>query len=163
MHHESAFQPSFPTLNLYGGTGVQRLELPGDHPDAELPGISATPCATAHGAHSGTSTSPPSPAATRRVITAWLSYTPMSPGCAVAHKHSQSCRAQTTVTRQLSHAARTAGSLASFWNASLVRAAVCSAHSATTALAASQAAASRRTGLSSLPLTIRSSHPKLAV
>ena len=81
----------------------------------------------------------------------------------MAHEQSQSCRVQTTVTRQLSHAARTAGSLASLWNASLVRAAVCSAHSATTALAASQAAASSRTGLSSLPLTIRSSHQKLAV
>src|SRR6266536_3043575 len=43
-------------------------------------GSSATPCATAHGAHSRTSTSP-----SCRVMTALPSHTPMSSGCAWPH------------------------------------------------------------------------------
>ncbi len=50
-----------------------------------------------------------------------------------------------------------AGSLESLWYASLVMAAVCSAHSVTTAVAASQAAANCRNGLFS-PLMTTSSH-----
>ena len=126
---------------------------------AELPGHLGDTLRHRARCTSGTSTSPSRPVAIRRVITARLSHTPTSSGCAVAHEQPQSCRVQTRVTRQLSHAARTAGSLASLRNASLVTAAVCSAHSAATPAAASQAAANARTGLSSPPLTTRSSHP----
>lgn len=147
--------------------GDRRLRPPGivaagGHPEAGLPN-SATPCATAHGAHSATSTAPFSPSASRRLITARLSHIPTSSGCDLTHTQSQSCRVQTSVMRQLSSAARTAGSLASLWNASLVTAAVWSAHSATMPVAASQAAASARTGFSSPLLTFRSSHPGPAV
>jgi hypothetical protein len=120
-------------------------------------GISATPCATAHGAHSGTSTSPPRSVGSRRVITARLSHIPRSSGCDLAQTHSQSRWPQTRVVRQDSSTARMAGSLESLWNASLVMAAVCSAHSVTTAVAASQAAANCRNGLFS-PLMTTSSH-----
>ncbi len=120
-------------------------------------GISATPCATAHGAHSGTCTSPPRSVGSRRVITARLSHIPMSSGCDVAQTHSQSRWPQTRVVRQDSSTARMAGSLESLWNASLVMAAVCSAHSVATAVAASQAAANCRNGLFS-PLMTTSSH-----
>ena len=44
------------------------------------PGISAKPWATAHGAHSGTSTSPSRPTGSLRVITARWSHTPRSLG-----------------------------------------------------------------------------------
>ena len=125
--------------------------------DAGNRGISATPCATAHGAHSGTSTPPPRSVGSRRVITARLSHIPMSSGCDLAQTHSQSRWPQTRVVRQDSSTARMAGSLDSLWNASLVMAAVCSAHSVTTAVAASQAAANCRNGLFS-PLMTTSSH-----
>ncbi len=76
----------------------------------------------------------------------------------MAHKHSQSRLAHSGEIRQPSSTARIAGSLASFWTASDVTvavrwkasdvtAAVRSAHSAATAVAASQAAASCRSGL----------------
>ena len=136
---------------------------PGLPPLATVPimqgnrGISATPCATAHGAHSGTSASPPRSVGSRRVITARLSHIPMSSGCDLAQTHSQSRWPQTRVVRQDSSTARMAGSLESLWNASLVMAAVCSAHSATTAVAASQAAVNCRNGLFS-PLMTTSSH-----
>ena len=82
----------------------------------------------------------------------------------MAHKHSQSCRDHSGEIRQPSSTARIAGSLASFWtasdvtvavrwNASDVTAAVRSAHSAATDVAASQAAASCRSGLSPPSLT----------
>jgi hypothetical protein len=55
------------------------------YPDAHsargcYPGISAKPWATAHGAHSGTSTSPSRPTGSLRVITARWSHTPRSLG-----------------------------------------------------------------------------------
>src|SRR5712691_8495964 len=122
-------------------------------------GISATPCATAHGAHSGISTSPSRSVVSRRVITADLSHIPTSSGCDRAQEHSQSRRAQRRVMRQRSSTVRTAGSLASLRNASLVSADVRCAHSATTAAVASQAATNCRTGSFS-SLTVISSHPR---
>jgi hypothetical protein len=119
---------------------------------------SATPWATAQGAHSGTSWSE-----IRRVITARWSQTPRSSGCEMAHKHSQSRLAQSGEIRQPSRTARIAGSLTSFWTASEVTAAVRSAHSAATAVTASQAAASCRSGLSPPSLTPSSSHSGAAV
>ncbi len=131
-----------------------------DHPGKQgYGGNSATPCATAHGAHSATSTSPSRFVESRRVITACLSHTPMSSGCDLAQEQPQSRWAQTGAMRQPASTARTAGSLASLCNASVVAAAVRSAHSATTAAAASQAATNCRTGLSPSPLTTTSSHP----
>ena len=65
--------------------------------------------------------------------------------------------------RQLSSTARTAGSVASLWKASAVIAAVRSAHSVATVVAASQAAANCRIGLSRLLLTTPSSHPGAVV
>ncbi len=144
-------------------TALPSASHPGLPPLAAVPimqdnrGISATPCATAHGAHSGTSTSPPRSVGSRRVITARLSHIPMSSGCDLAQTHLQSRWPQTRVVRQDSSTARMAGSLESLWNASLVAAAVCSAHSVTTAVAASQAAANCRNGLLS-PLMTTSSH-----
>src|ERR1700733_11106274 len=95
---------------------------------------------------------------TRRVMTARLSQIPTSSGCDRAQGHSQLRRVKTTVVRQRSITARMAGSLVSLRNASLVTAAVCSAHSATTAAVASQAAANCRSGLFSSLLTPSSSH-----
>ena len=144
-------------------TALPSASHPGLPPLATVPscgdnrGISATPCATAHGAHSGTSTSPPRSVGSRRVITARLSHIPMSSGCDLAQTHLQSRWPQTRVVRQDSSTAWMAGSLESLWNASLVTAAVCSAHSVTTAVAASQAAANCRNGLLS-PLMTTSSH-----
>ena len=109
-----------PATDAYALLDRDRPEMAGGHPEAGLPN-SAKPCATAHGAHSGTFTSPFSPAASRRLITARLSHTPMSSGCDLAHTQPHSCWVQTSAMRQLSNAARTAGSLASLWNASLVR------------------------------------------
>src|SRR5215470_20418319 len=96
--------------------------------------------------------------ASLRVITARLSHTPTSCGCERAHEHSQSRRAQMTVLRQLCTTASTAGSLVSFWKASAVTAAIRSAHSAATAVAACQAAAYWRAGPSLELLTTASSH-----
>ena len=95
---------------------------------------------------------------TRRVMTARLSQIPTSSGCDRAQGHSQLRRVKTTVVRQRSITARMAGSLVSLRNASLVTAAVCSAHSATTAVVASQAAWNCRSGLFSSLLTPSSSH-----
>jgi hypothetical protein len=118
---------------------------------------SATPCATAHGAHSSMSTTAPRPAGSLRVITARWSHTPMSSGWVAAQEHSQSCRPQTAAIGQLSSTARTAGSLVSLWNASAVTVAVRSAHSAATAATTRHAAANSRIGLSP-PLISISSH-----
>ena len=123
------------------------------------PGISAKPWATAHGAHSGTSTSPSRPTGSLRVITARWSHTPRSLGWETVHAHSQARCGQPVMARQVSPTARTAGSVVSLWNASAVTAAVRSAHSAATAVAACQAARSCRPGLSPVVLTIASSHP----
>ena len=87
-------------------------------------GSSATPWATAHGAHSATSTSPREPTARLCVITASLSHISTSSGCDRAQEHSQARREPTRVVRQLSRTARMAGSLESLCSASLVRAAV---------------------------------------
>jgi hypothetical protein len=121
-------------------------------------GISATPCATAHGAHSGTSAALPALKLSRRVITARRSQTPGSSGCAVAHGHSHSRQAQKGVKRQFFTTARIAGSLASLWNDSTVTAVVRSAQSAAMAVADSQAARNWRIGRSQSLLTVKSSH-----
>ena len=98
------------------------------------------PWATAHGAHSGTST--PS---SRRVRMAPPSQTPLSWGCAVAHRHWQAPQFPANAARTASTAARAAGS--SFSMASAVAAETWSRHSPSAAVAACQAAASCRAGL----------------
>src|SRR5581483_4227257 len=98
-------------------------------------GISATPCATAHGTHSAVSVMLPPPLGTFRVITARWSHTPASSGWEPEHAHSQARCGQTSANRQF-FIAWMAGSLVSLWNASAVTAAVRSAHSAATAEAA---------------------------
>jgi len=102
---------------------------------------SSTPWAVAQGAHSWTSTGPLRSELTGRVITALLSHTPTSWGCATAHGHSQWRRGQLNVGRLARIAARIAGSVPSFSIASEVAAAIRWAHSPNTLAAASPAAA----------------------
>src|SRR6266516_3158016 len=119
-------------------------------------GSSATPCATAHGAHSRTSTSP-----SCRVMTALPSHTPMSSGCAWPHGQWQRRQSPASAERPASIAARTAGS--SLPSASVVAAVTRRAHSPSAAAAASRAAANCRTGSSPSPAMPTSSHPAPAV